>query len=167
MLVWLLLNAVVEISCWQQRQRVELYETHFPVWWLILVFVSFSLLWMVLVSMMICFRLVPFLKAIMESVLKVSLQLWFACNMCQCFVIISFKFGNDRLYVTDKGMHCLSWRFCWWSSCFRSSWSTFWICCVTTSFLYPLLTNCSISFLEWLWYFWNVEHIRWIRSAWL
>ena len=51
---------------------------------------------------------------------KVSLQLWFACNMCQCFVIISFKFGNDRLYVTDKGMHCLSWHFCW-SSCFRSS----------------------------------------------
>ena len=39
----------------------------------------------------------PFLKAIMGSVLKVSLQLWFACNMCQCFVIISFKFGNDRL----------------------------------------------------------------------
>ena len=50
------------------------------------------------------------IKAIMGSVLKVSLQLWFACYMCQCFVIISFKFGNDRLYVTDKGMHCLSWR---------------------------------------------------------
>ena len=107
MLVWLLLNVVVETSCWQQRQRVELHGTHFPVWWLILVFISFSLLWMVLVPM-ICFRLVPFLKAIMGSVLKVSLQLWFACNMCQCFVIISFKFGNDRLYVTDKGMHCLS-----------------------------------------------------------
>ena len=41
--------------------------------------------------------LVPFLKAIMGSVLKVSLQFWFACNMYQCFVIISFKFGNDRL----------------------------------------------------------------------
>ena len=107
--MWLLLNVVVEISCWQQRQRVELHGTHFPVWWLILVFISFSLLWMVLVPM-ICFRLVPFLKAIMGSVLKVSLQLWFACFMCQCFVIISFKFGNDWLYVTDKGMHCLSWR---------------------------------------------------------
>ena len=42
---------------------------------------------------MICFRLVPFLKAIIGSVLKVSLQLLSACNMCQCF-IISFKFGN-------------------------------------------------------------------------
>ena len=39
----------------------------------------------------------------MGSVLKVSLQLWFACNMCQCFVIISFKIGNARLYDTDKG----------------------------------------------------------------
>ena len=105
-----------------------------------------------------------FLKAIMGSVLKVSWQLWFACNMRQCFVIKSFKFGNDRLYVTDKGMHCLSWRFCWWSSCPRSSWSIFWTCCVT-SFLYPLLTNCSISFLEWLWYSWNVEQIRRIWSA--
>ena len=164
-MVLLLLNVVVEISSWQQRQRVELHRTHFPVWWLILVFISFTLLWMVLVPM-ICFRLVPFLKAIMASVLKVSLQLWFVGNMCQCFVI-SFKFGNVRLYVTDKGMHCLSWRFCWWSSCFRSSWSTLWTCCVTTSFLYPLLTNCSISFLEWLCYSWNIEHIRRIRSAWL
>ena len=100
---------------------------------------------------MICFRLVPFLKAIMRSVLKAFLRLWFAFNMCQCFLTISFKFGNARLYVTDNGMHCLSWRFCWWSRCFRSSWSTFWICSMTTSFLYPLLTNCSISFLEWLW----------------
>ena len=163
---WLLLNVVVEISCWQQRQRVEFHGTHFPVWWLILVFISFLLLWMVLVPM-ICFRPVPFLKTIMGSVLKVSWQLWFACNMCQCFVIISFKFGNDLLYVTDKGLHCFSWRFCRWSSCFRSIWSTFWICCMTTSFLYPFLTNCSISFLEWLWYSWNVEHIHRIRSAWL
>ena len=107
--MWLLLNAVVEISCWQERQRVELHGTQFRVWWLILVFISFSLLWMILVPM-ICFRLVPFLKAIMGSVLKVSLQLWFVCNMCQCFVVISFKFGNDRLYVTDNGMHSLSWR---------------------------------------------------------
>ena len=86
--------------------------------------------------------------------------------MGQCFVRISFKLFNTRLYVTDKGMHCLSWRFCWWSSCFRSSWST-WICCMTISFMCPLLTNCSIGFLEWLWYSWNVEHIRQIRSAWL
>ena len=164
-MVWLLLNVLVEISCWQQRQRVELHGTHFPVWWLILVFMSFSLLWMLLVPI-VCFRLVPFLKAIMGSMLKVSLQLWFACNMCQCFVIISFKFGNDQLCVTNNGMHCLSWHFCWWSSCFQSSWSTFWICCVT-SFLYPLLTNCSRSFLEWLWYSWNVEHICRIRSIWL
>ena len=98
---------------------------------------------------------------------KVSLQLWFACEMCQCFVIISFKFGNDRLYVTDKGMHCLSWRFCWWSSCFQSSWSTSWICWMTTSFMFPLLANCSIGFLEWLWYSWNVEYILQIWSAWL
>ena len=25
--------------------------------------------------------------------------------MCQCFVKISFKFGNARLYVTDNGMY--------------------------------------------------------------
>ena len=161
--MWLLWNVVAEISCWQQRQRVELHGIHFPVWWLFLVFISFSLLWMVLVPM-ICFRLVPFLKAIRGSVLKVFLQLWFACNMCKRFVLISFKLDNARLYVTDKGMHCLSWCFCWRSSCFQSSWSTFWICCVTTFFLYPLLTNCLISFLEWLWYSWNVEHIRRIRS---
>ena len=140
--------------------------THFPVWWLLLVFISFSLLWIVLVPM-ICFRLVFFLKSIMGSMLKFSLQLCFVCNMCQCFVMTSFKFGNARLYVTDKGMHCLSRRFCWWGSCFQSSRSTFWIYCVATSFLYPLVTNCSISFLEWLWYSWNVEHIRRIRSAWL
>ena len=90
MLVWLLLNVVVKISCWQQRQSVELHGTHFSAWWLILVFISFSLSWMVLVPT-ICFRLVLFLKAMMGSVLKVYLQLWFACNMCQCFVIISFK----------------------------------------------------------------------------
>ena len=112
-MVWLLLKVVVEISCWQKRYRVELHGTRFPVWWLILVFISFSLLWMVLVPL-ICFRLVPFLKAIIESVIKVSLQLWFAYKMCQCF-------------VTDRGVHCLSWRFCWSSSCLRSSWSTFWI----------------------------------------
>ena len=164
-MVWFLLNVVVEISCWQQRLHIELHGTHFPVWLLILVFISFLLLWMILVPM-IFLRLVPFLKAIMRSVLKVSLQPWFACNICQCFIIISFKFANNRLYVTDKGMHCLSWHFCYWRSCFRSSWSTFWICCVT-SFLYPLLTNCSISFLEWLWYSWNVEHIHRILSAWL
>ena len=70
MLVWLLLNVVVEISCWQQRQRVALHGTHFPVWWLFLVFISFSLLWMVLVPMS-CFILAPFLNAIMGSVLKV------------------------------------------------------------------------------------------------
>ena len=100
------------------------------------------------------FQATAFSKAIMASVLKVSLQLWFVCDMCQRFFIISFKFGNDRLPT-----------FCWWSSCFWSSWSTFWICCVTTFFLYPLLTNCSISFLEWLWYSWNVEHIRWVWST--
>ena len=82
---------------------------------------------------------------------KGFLQLWFACNMCQCFVRISFKFGNAQLYVIDNGMHCLSWRFCWWSSCFRSSWSTFWICCIITSFLYTLLTKLFNKFLEWLW----------------
>ena len=152
-MVWLLLKVVVEISCWQKRYRVELHGTRFPVWWLILVFISFWLLWMVLVPL-ICFTLVPFLKAIIESVIKVSLQLWFAYKMCQCF-------------VTDKGVHCLSWRFCWLSSCLRSSWSTFWTYCATTSFLCPLLTNCSISFLEWLWYSWNFKHIRRIWSAWL
>ena len=149
-MVWLLLNIVVEISCWQQRQRAALHGTHFPVWWLFLVFISFSLLWMVLVPMS-CFRLVSLLKAILGSVLKVFLQLWFACNMCRYFVRIFFRFGNARLYVTDNGMHCLPWGFCWWSSCFRSSWSTFWISCMTTSFLYLLLTNCSVSFLELLW----------------
>ena len=85
MLVWLLLNIVVEISCWQESQSVELHWTHFPVWWLFLVFIRFWLLWMVLVPM-ICFRLVPFLKALMGNVLKVFLQFWFACNMSQCLL---------------------------------------------------------------------------------
>ena len=165
-MVWLRLNVVVAISCWQQEDRVELHWTDFPVWWLFLVFISFFVLWMVLVQM-ICFRLMLFIKAIMGSTLKVFLQLWFACNMCQCFIKISFKFANAKLYVTDNGILSLSWRFCWWSSFFQSSWSTFWICCRTTSFLYPLLTNCSISFLEWLQYSWNVEDIRRGRSAWL
>ena len=71
-------------------------------------FYRFLLLWMVSVPM-ICFRPVSFLKATMRSVLKFFLKLWFECNMCQGFVGISFKFGNDRLYNTDKGMHCLSW----------------------------------------------------------
>ena len=164
-MVWLFLNVAVEISCWQQRQGVELHGENFPVWWLILVFISFSLLWMVLVPM-ICFRLVSFLKATMGSVLKVFLKLWFECNMCQGFVRIPFKSGNARLYVIDKEMHCLSWRFCW-SSCFRSCLSTLSICFMMTSFLYTLLTNFSISLIEWLQYYWNVEHIRWIRSAWL
>ena len=132
---------------------------------LILDFISFLLLWMLLV-LMICFRRVPFLKALMGSV-KVFLQLSFACNMCQYFVRICFKFGKARLCVIDNGIHCFSWGFCWWSSCFQSSWSTLWIRCMTKSFLYPLLTNCSIRFLEWLWYSWNIEHIRRIRSAWL
>ena len=47
-----------------------------------------------------------FLKTIMGRVLKDFLQIWFACHMCQCFVRISFRFGNARLYVTDNGMHC-------------------------------------------------------------
>ena len=149
MLVWLFLNDVVEISCWQQRQCVELHGRHFPVWGLFLVFISFLLLRMVLVPV-ICFRLMPFLKAMMGRVVQIVLQLWFASNKCQFFVRISFKFDNACLYVTDKGIHCFSRRFCWWSSCFWSSWSTLWICCMTTSFLYPLSTACLISFLEWL-----------------
>ena len=84
------------MSCRQQRQRVELHGTHFPVRWLFLVFIGFSLLRMVLVPV-ICFRLVPFQKAIMGSVLMVFSQLWFAFNMCQCSVSISSKFGNSRL----------------------------------------------------------------------
>ena len=60
--------------------------------------------------------LVSFLKDIMGSVLKVSLQFWFVCNMCQSFVRISFIFGNARLYVTDNVTHWLSQRFCWWNS---------------------------------------------------
>ena len=119
-MVWLLLNVAVEISCWQQRQRLDLHGAHFPVWWLILVFINFSLLWMGLVPV-IYFKLVLFLKAVMGSLLKVFWQLWLTCIMCQCFVRMSFKFGNARLYVTNNGMHSLSWRFCWWSSCFRSS----------------------------------------------
>ena len=52
---------------------------------------------------LICFRLMPFLNAIIGSVLKVFSQLWFACNMCQCFVTISFKFVNARPIM--NGIH--------------------------------------------------------------
>ena len=159
------MNAVVEISYWQQRKCFELHGTNFPVWWLFLVFISFSFLWIVFVRI-ICFKLVPFLRAIMGSVPKVFLQLWFACNMCHCFVRTSYRCGNSRRYVTDKDIHRLSWLFCWFSSCFRSSSSTFGFYCMTTTFLYLLLTNCSISFLEWLQQSWNVEHIHRIWSAW-
>ena len=112
------------------------------------------------------FQASPFLRAIMGSVPKVFLQLWFACNMCHCFVRTSYRCGNSRRYVTDKDIHRLSWLFCWFSSCFRSSSSTFGFYCMTTTFLYLLLTNCSISFLEWLQQSWNVEHIHRIWSAW-
>ena len=78
------------------------------------------------------------------------LQHWFAWNMWECFVRMSFKFGKARLYVSDNVMHCLSLRFYWWGSCFRSRWSTFWIYSMTTSFFYLLLTKHLISFLEWL-----------------
>ena len=40
------------------------------------------------------------------------LQLSFVCNMCQCFVKISFKLDNACLYVTDTGIHFLLLRFC-------------------------------------------------------
>ena len=46
----------------------------------------------------------PFLKSIKGSVLKVFQQLWFACNICQCFVIAHFRFGNARLNATDNGI---------------------------------------------------------------
>ena len=58
---------------------------------------------------------------------KVFLQLLFACNMCQCFIRIYFKFGNARLYVTENSINFF------------------------TSSLYPLSTNRLISFLEKLW----------------
>ena len=106
-----------------------------------IIFISASLLWMLLAPM-ICFMLASFLKAILESLLKDFLQIWFACNICQCFIRISFKFGSAWLSVTDNSIHCLSWRFRWWSSCFRSCWATFWICCKRACFLYSLLTNC-------------------------
>ena len=56
-----------------------------------------------------------------ENPAKGFLQLWFACNTCQCFVRISFKFGNARLYFTDNGTYRSSRRFCWCSSCFRQN----------------------------------------------
>ena len=37
----------------------------------------------------------------------------FVCNMCQCFIRISFSFDKARLYVTDNDIHCLSLRFFW------------------------------------------------------
>ena len=136
LLVSLLLNVFVEVNCWQQRQHFELQGTNFPVWLLFLVFIIFLLLWMVFVPI-ICFRLVSFLKPIMAiSGLKAFLQLSFAYNMCHCFVKVSCRFGNTRLYVSDNDIHCLSWRFRWWSSCFGWSWSTFWICCYLFCILY-------------------------------
>ena len=124
------LNVVCEISCWQQRQRFELHETHVPVLW----------------SFLVCFRILPILKAIMGRMLKVFPQLWFVSNMCQCLDRIPFRFGNSRLYVTENGIHVLSLCFCWWSGCFQSNWSTFWICCMVTSFLRLSSTNFSLIF---------------------
>ena len=46
----------------------------------------------------------------MGSVLKILLQIWFFCNMCQCLAKLSFRFGNSRLYVTENSIHCL----CYW-----------------------------------------------------
>ena len=40
-----------------------------------------------------------FVKVIMGGVPKIFLQLWFACNICQCFVSIYFKFGNARVNI--------------------------------------------------------------------
>ena len=113
------------------------------------------------------FQANAFCKGYSRKQAKDFLWLWFDCNMCQCFVRISFKFGNAALYITDSGMHCLSWHFCCWNIWLRWSWSTFWLFCIVKYFLYPLLTNCSVSFLEWLWPPWYVDRIHWIRSAWL
>ena len=128
LLVSLLLNVFVEVNCWQQRQHFELQGTNFPVWLLFLVFIIFLLLWMVFVPI-ICFRLVSFLKPIMaRSGLKTFLQLSFAI-ICAT-VLLKYLVNLVTLdYVSDNDIHCLSWRFRWWSSCFGWSWSTFWICC--------------------------------------
>ena len=50
------------------------------------------------------FQASAFSKGYNGKCAKGFLQLWFACNMCQCFVRISFKFGNAQLYVIDNGM---------------------------------------------------------------
>ena len=106
-MVWLLLNVVVEISCWQQRQRVELHGIHFHVWWLILAFISFSLLMMVLVQM-ICFRLVLFLKAIMGSVLKVYVYGHIYMDICMYIYIYVHIHIYIYIYVNIKFIHfCL------------------------------------------------------------
>ena len=120
-----------------------------------LVFMSFSLSWMVFLPI-ICSTLVSFLKTMMGKVLKAFYNLDFSVRCASVLLeyfldLVTLHHMND---VTDNGKHWLSLRFCWWSSCFLSSWSTVWICSVTISFLYPVSANCSIS-------------IRRVQGAWL
>ena len=101
MFFWIILN-VVEISCWQQRQNAELHGWQFSVQWLFLVYKFFVVMDGICANDL--FQVSAFSKGYNE-VLRVFLQLWFACNMCQCFVRISFRFDNAQLYVNDNSIH--------------------------------------------------------------
>ena len=77
-------------------------------------FLRFSLLWMLFVPI-ICFRVMLYLMAVIGNKVRVFYNFQLSvCNMCRCFIRISFKFGDAGLYVTDIGMRCLSWQFCCW-----------------------------------------------------
>ena len=154
MLVWLLLNVVAEISYWQQRQRFG---------WIA---------WDTLSSLMIVFSFYKFFifmdgihannlfqaSAFSKGYHGKCAEGWFAWNMCKYFVRMSFKFGKAGLYVSNNVMHCLSLRFYWWGSCFRSRWvnllnlqydNIFFLSLINKSL--NTLFRVTVAVLEWSW----------------
>ena len=123
----------------------------------ITIILSFSLLWMTFVPI-ISFRLYSFSKGYNRSVLKGFSTNFLCLNMCYCFVRILLDLVTfDYMLLKWHTLFILTLLLV----------EQFFSNLLYGIFLYPLLTNCSLGFLEWLWLSWNVEHIRRIRSAWL
>ena len=98
----------------------------------------------------ICSSLLSFLKDIMGSV-PISLQFWLSvicASVLLKYLLYLVTLDYMLLRMVNMGYHDV---FVGAAVVFDFSWSTFSICCMTTSFLYPLSKSCSISFLEWLW----------------